>query len=122
KGLLFKIRCKAYRVLTRDHPSGLVACAPRGTPARPERNHRETGGPSDLGGFMRGVPQLMSLLSRWDGRSDALSLAEIVGSFKSLDLRRSDLVDVVSFDDRDYHRVVIHHRPHYQALVLCWRS
>jgi len=71
---------------------------------------------------MRGRPQLLDLLRRWDSRSEAVPYAELLDALKELDLDRSDLSEALAFDDRAYRRVVIRRQLHYEALVLCWKS
>ncbi|ODT99039.1 MAG: hypothetical protein ABS79_05015 [Planctomycetes bacterium SCN 63-9] len=71
---------------------------------------------------MRGRGQILDMFRRWDARPDAVPLAEIVDSLKLLDLDRAELAEAVGFDERIYRRVSIHRRPHYEALVLCWKS
>src|SRR5207248_1734028 len=71
---------------------------------------------------MRGCHRIVELFQRWDGRGEAIALAELVESLKGLDLDRSDLEGVLTFTERTYGRAAIRRRPHYEALVLCWRS
>jgi cysteine dioxygenase len=49
-------------------------------------------------------------------------MAELRASLEALRIGPRDLADVIGFDDGCYRRTIIHGRPHYQALVLCWRS
>ncbi|MDR3638562.1 MAG: FAD/NAD(P)-binding protein [Isosphaeraceae bacterium] len=71
---------------------------------------------------MRGRSQLLDLLRCWDDRPDALPYAELLQALKGLDVDRADLAGALSFDDRGYRRVAIWRRPHFEALVLCWKS
>jgi uncharacterized NAD(P)/FAD-binding protein YdhS len=71
---------------------------------------------------MRGRSQLLDLLRRWDARPEAIPHAELLEGLKGLDLDRTDLAEALVFDDRAYRRVAVWRRPHYEALVLCWRS
>jgi uncharacterized NAD(P)/FAD-binding protein YdhS len=71
---------------------------------------------------MRGRGQLLELFRRWDQRTEPIPLAELVSAVEGLDLGRDDLAGVFGFDEGCYRRTVIHARPHYQVLVLCWRS
>ena len=43
-------------------------------------------------------------------------------SLKGLELERADLAGALVFADRNYRRIAIRRRPHYEALVLCWKS
>ena len=40
----------------------------------------------------------------------------------ALELERADLAGALVFADRNYRRIAIRRRPHYEALVLCWKS
>jgi cysteine dioxygenase len=71
---------------------------------------------------MRGRRQLLSLLRRWDDREEPIPSAELIAALDGLRLGDGDLADVIGFDDACYRRTIIHSRPHYQVLVLCWRS
>jgi cysteine dioxygenase len=71
---------------------------------------------------MQGRRQLLSLFRRWDRREVPISTAELIAALESLRIGRDDLADAIGFDDGCYRRNIIHSRPHYQALVLCWRS
>lgn len=71
---------------------------------------------------MRGRLQLLDLLGRWDDRPTAVPFAELLASLRSLEIDRADLAGALSFDDRAYGRASISRRPHYEALVLCWKS
>ncbi len=66
--------------------------------------------------------QLLDLLRCWDARTEPIPFAELIDTFKGLELDRADLSDALAFDDRAYRRVVIWRRPHFEALVLCWKS
>ena len=41
---------------------------------------------------------------------------------KRIDLERADLAGALIFANRNYRRIAIRRRPHYEALVLCWKS
>ena len=71
---------------------------------------------------MRGRRQLLSLLRRWDERQEPIPGAELIAAIEGLGIGSVDLPDVIGFDDTGYRRTIIHTRPHYQVLVLCWRS
>jgi cysteine dioxygenase len=71
---------------------------------------------------MRGRRELCDVLERWDKRDAPLSLSELVRTLEGLALARQDLTDALGFDESCYRRTVIHARPHFQVLVLCWRS
>ncbi len=71
---------------------------------------------------MRGREQLLELFQRWDERQDPIPTDELVTAVKELDLDRDDLVEALGFDDAGYRRTILHSRPHYQVLLLCWRS
>ncbi len=64
----------------------------------------------------------MDVLRRWDARQDAIPLAELMKTLGYLSIERDDLAGAVAFDDESYSRVSIRKRPHFEALVLCWRS
>ena len=46
----------------------------------------------------------------------------IAEALRGLDLARGELAEALVFDERAYRRVAIHRSPHYEALVLCWKS
>jgi uncharacterized NAD(P)/FAD-binding protein YdhS len=71
---------------------------------------------------MCGYRRLVELLQNWDGRGEAIAFAELIESLKGLDLDRSDLEGALTFTERTYGRASIRRRPHYEALVLCWKS
>jgi cysteine dioxygenase len=71
---------------------------------------------------MRGRKQLLSLLKRWDRREEPIPSADLIAALDGLPIGYADLADVIGFDDACYRRTIIHTRPHYQVLVLCWRS
>jgi cysteine dioxygenase len=71
---------------------------------------------------MIGYQQILELFGAWDERDDAIPFAELVESVRDLRLDRADLAGALLFADRNYRRVVIRRRPHYEALVLCWKS
>jgi uncharacterized NAD(P)/FAD-binding protein YdhS len=65
---------------------------------------------------------MLELFHLWDGRDEAIAFAELIESLKGLDLDRSDLEGALTFTERTYGRTSIRCRPHYEALVLCWKS
>jgi cysteine dioxygenase len=65
---------------------------------------------------------MLELFTIWDGRDEAIPCAELIASLKELELERSDLEEVLTFDERTYGRASIRRRPHYEALILGWRS
>jgi uncharacterized NAD(P)/FAD-binding protein YdhS/predicted metal-dependent enzyme (double-stranded beta helix superfamily) len=71
---------------------------------------------------MRGYEQILGLFAAWDERDDAIPFGELVASLNNLELERADLAGALLFADRNYRRVAIRRRPHYEALVLCWKS
>ena len=71
---------------------------------------------------MSGYQQILRLFGAWDERDDAIPFAELVASLQDLELARADLAGALVFADRNYRRVAIRCRPHYEALVLCWKS
>lgn len=71
---------------------------------------------------MRGRLQLLDLLRLWDARREAVPFAELLESLRGLEIDRTDLAGSLAFDDRAYGRASIRRRPHYEALVLCWKS
>lgn len=71
---------------------------------------------------MVGLPRLAELLRLWDERGEAIPLAELKRGLSGLDLSAEDLGAAVGFDDRSYRRATIHATPHYEMLVLCWKS
>ncbi len=71
---------------------------------------------------MRGYQQILKLFDAWDERQEAVPFGDLVESLKSLELERADLASALVFADRSYRRIAIRRRPHYEALVLCWKS
>lgn len=71
---------------------------------------------------MRGRRQLLTLLARWDRQETTIPAAELIAALERLRLGCGDLADVIGFDPGCYRRTIIHSRPHYQVLLLCWRS
>ncbi len=71
---------------------------------------------------MRGRRQLLDLFGRWDQLETAIPIAELMAAVEGLELGQDDLADAIGFDEGCYRRTVVRARPHYQALVLCWRS
>jgi uncharacterized NAD(P)/FAD-binding protein YdhS len=71
---------------------------------------------------MRGCQRMLELFDMWDARGQIIALAELIESLKGLDLNRSDLDEVLTFNERTYGRASIWRRPNYEALVLCWKS
>ncbi len=71
---------------------------------------------------MRGYQQILELFDAWDAREDAIPFGDLVASLKGLELERADLAGALIFADRNYRRIAVRRRPHYEALVLCWKS
>jgi cysteine dioxygenase len=71
---------------------------------------------------MRGRRQLLGLLSRWDDREGPIPSSELLAALGGLRIGHGDLADVIGFDEACYRRTIVHSRPHYQVLVLCWLS
>ena len=71
---------------------------------------------------MRGYQQILELFDSWDARADAIPFGDLVVSLKGLELERADLAGALIFADRNYRRIAVRRRPHYEALVLCWKS
>jgi cysteine dioxygenase len=71
---------------------------------------------------MRGRRQLLTLLRRWDRREAPIPSAELIAALEVLQIGEGDLADVIGFDDECYRRTIVHSRPHFQVLVLSWRS
>jgi uncharacterized NAD(P)/FAD-binding protein YdhS len=71
---------------------------------------------------MHGYQRILALFNAWDEREDAIPFAELFDSLRGLELERADLAGALVFADRNYRRIAIRRRPHYEALVLCWKS
>lgn len=71
---------------------------------------------------MRGRRQLLDHFAKWDRLDEPVALAELIAAVQGLELARDDVVEALGFDEGSYRRTVIHARPHYQALILCWKS
>jgi uncharacterized NAD(P)/FAD-binding protein YdhS len=71
---------------------------------------------------MRGYEQILKLFEVWDKREDEIPYADLVESLSGLELERADLAGALIFADRNYRRIAVRRRPHYEALVLCWKS
>lgn len=71
---------------------------------------------------MQGRRRLLNLFRRWDEAEHPIASAELLAALDGLKIGPDDLADVVGFDDTCYRRTIVHSRPHYQVLVLCWRS
>ncbi len=71
---------------------------------------------------MQGYQQILELFSAWDARGEAIPFTELVESLRGLELERADLAGALVFADRNYRRIAIRRSPHYEALVLCWKS
>ena len=71
---------------------------------------------------MRGYQQILELFDAWDEREDAIPFGDLVASLRGLELERADLAGALIFADRNYRRIAVRRRPHYEALVLCWKS
>ena len=51
-----------------------------------------------------------------------IPFAELHESLKGLTLERADLAGALVFAERNYRRIAIRKSPHYEALILCWKS
>ena len=71
---------------------------------------------------MRGYEQILGLFGAWDERDDAIPFGELVASLNDLELERADLAGALVFADRNYRRVAIRRRPHYEALSSAGRA
>ncbi len=71
---------------------------------------------------MDGLRRLLACLESWDERSASIPYDDLHGGLKDLELDANELDGLVEFDDNSYRRVSIHRGPHYEALVLGWRS
>jgi cysteine dioxygenase len=71
---------------------------------------------------MRGRRQLLDMFQHWDQLEGPIPMAELLAAVEGVAISRDDLAEALGFDDDCYRRAVIHASPHYQALVLCWRS
>ena len=71
---------------------------------------------------MRGYQQILELFDTWDEREDAIPFGDLVASLRGLKLERADLAGALIFADRNYRRIAVRRRTHYEALVLCWKS
>ncbi len=71
---------------------------------------------------MRGYQQILKLFDAWDECEEAIPFGDLVASLKGLELERADLASALIFADRNYRRIAVRRRPHYEALVLCWKS
>ncbi len=71
---------------------------------------------------MRGYQQILKLFEFWDERVDEIPFGDLVESLKGLEMERADLAGALIFADRNYRRIAVRRRPHYEALVLCWKS
>ncbi len=71
---------------------------------------------------MQGYQRILELFDAWDERDVAIPFPELVESLRGLELERADLAGALVFADRNYRRIAIRRRPHYEALVLCWKS
>ena len=71
---------------------------------------------------MQGYQRILELFDAWDKRDVAIPFSELVESLRGLELERADLAGALVFADRNYRRIAIRRRPHYEALVLCWKS
>ena len=71
---------------------------------------------------MRGRRQLLDYFGKWDQLTEPIALADLISAADELELGRDDVAEALGFDERCYRRTVIHASPHYQALILCWKS
>jgi uncharacterized NAD(P)/FAD-binding protein YdhS len=65
---------------------------------------------------------LGTLLAHWDRCARPIPQAELVESLSALQLSREELAKFITFDEQSYRRMILYESPHFQALVLCWRS
>src|SRR3954452_18302612 len=65
---------------------------------------------------------LRDLISLWDQARSPLARAANRRGIGGLRLRRDDIADWIAFSEISYQRIVIHRRPSYAVLLLCWRS
>jgi cysteine dioxygenase len=71
---------------------------------------------------MHGYQGLLELFEGWDKQGEVIDFAEIVQAMKRIKLERADLAGALIFANRTYRRIAIRRRPHYEAMVLCWKS
>jgi hypothetical protein len=71
---------------------------------------------------MPGYQRILELFDDWDTRDVAIPFSELVEAMRGLDLERADFAGALVFADRNYRRIAIRRRPHYEALVLCWKA
>jgi uncharacterized NAD(P)/FAD-binding protein YdhS len=71
---------------------------------------------------MRGYQRILEIFQTWDARNAAIPFSELVESMKGLELERADLAGALVFAERNYRRIAIRRSPHYEALILCWKS
>ncbi len=71
---------------------------------------------------MSGRVRFEQALKTWDCCSGPLELDSVLVELQMLDLQREDFLDAIYFEDQLYQRTLIHSRPHFEALILCWKS
>jgi cysteine dioxygenase len=71
---------------------------------------------------MDGRRQLLECFGRWDERSSPIPYEVLYEGLSRLELAPDDLDGLFDFDEHRYRRVSVHGGPHYEALVLGWRS
>jgi uncharacterized NAD(P)/FAD-binding protein YdhS len=71
---------------------------------------------------MQGYQRILELFDTWDARDATIPFTELLESLRGLDLERADLAGALVFAERNYRRIAIRRNPHYEALILCWKS
>jgi cysteine dioxygenase len=71
---------------------------------------------------MRGIEDLGELLGLWGAADRPLTPVAIRGGLSGLRPGREAIAEGVAFSDASYQRVRLHATPHFEVLLLCWRS
>jgi cysteine dioxygenase len=71
---------------------------------------------------MDGHDGLLALFSQWDQLGVPISRGELRKGLAGLTVGRDSVADYLLFNDLAYQRVLIHGTPHYEALILGWKS
>jgi uncharacterized NAD(P)/FAD-binding protein YdhS len=71
---------------------------------------------------MQGYQRILELFDTWDALGTTIPFSELVESLRGLELERADLAGALVFAERNYRRIAIRRSPHYEALILCWKS
>jgi uncharacterized NAD(P)/FAD-binding protein YdhS/predicted metal-dependent enzyme (double-stranded beta helix superfamily) len=71
---------------------------------------------------MQGYQRILELFDTWDSRATTIPFSEMVEALRGLELERADLAGALVFAERNYRRIAIRRSPHYEALILCWKS